>query len=598
MRRLVLLATALVALVAAVPAEAAKCTKPSGLKVSRGAAAKATLKWRKPKKGSFRVLRNGHVVGQTKRHSMAVNVRPGRRVTLSVGIVRAGGKSPKCYAKITAKLATAGAIDAALTAPGQVRIEALADGAATIGWEKVAKAKRYRVFRDGAVVGETSGTTMKVRVAAGASATVQVAAVGTTGKVGPRSSALSVRTDRRAPGAPKGLQADAVGPFGVTLDWSAGAAGSAPLRGYRVTRNGQVLGQVPQTSFRATGLLPSTHYVFTVTAVDTQGLPSPAATVELDTPPPDPSTGATQAFLLATTSSSFADFRDHYQKVGVLYPTYYDCNRAHPAQIDGQDDPQVTGFAKARNVPVMPRYNCQNLTALRAVLNDPATRQAVISGLVGLVQANGYSGINLDIESGAPSDRASLTSFVASLADALHAVGARLSIDVSPKVKDVPNHPRSTFYDYNALSQSADIVVVMAWGLHWSTSGPGSLVDLTWLSQVAGYVRTVANPQKFVIGTPGYGFDWAAGGGISHPADPLDFSDIQALLASTGAQPARDPASAELHFTYTDASGTGHEVWYADATSIAAALNVARGNGLGFAFWRTGQEDVTTWDSL
>jgi len=245
MRRAALLATAL-ALCAAGPAHAASCPKPSGLKVSRTAAAKATLRWKKPKKGTFRVLRNNHVVGQTKRHSMTVNVRPGRRVTLAIGVVRAGGRGPKCYAKITAKLAASGPVDASLDAPGQVRIEALTDGAATIGWEKVGKAKRYRVFRDGGVVGETSQTTMKVRVAAGASASVQVAAVGTGGKVGPRSTALAVRTDRHAPGTPKGLQVDALGAFGLTLDWTAGSAGSAPLRGYRVTRNGQVLGQAPR----------------------------------------------------------------------------------------------------------------------------------------------------------------------------------------------------------------------------------------------------------------------------------------------------------------------------------------------------------------
>jgi spore germination protein YaaH len=222
----------------------------------------------------------------------------------------------------------------------------------------------------------------------------------------------------------------------------------------------------------------------------------------------------------------------------------------------------------------------------------------VISGLVELVRQHGYDGINLDFEAGAPSDRAALTSFTASLADALHAAGARLSMDVSPKVKDVPNHPRSTFFDYAALARSADTILVMAWGMHWTTSAPGPLVDLPWLGQVAAYVRTIPGAERFVIGTAGYGFDWPAGGGPSHPAKPLGFDDIQGLLAATGAQPARDPLMQEMHFTYTDASGTGHEVWYRDATSITAARDVARGQGLGFAFWRLGQEDDATWNSL
>src|SRR4051812_30129242 len=99
-------------------------------------------------------------------------------------------------------------------------------------------------------------------------------------------------------------------------------------------------------------------------------------------------------------------------------------------------------------------------------MGDPGTEQAVISGLVSLVTTNGYDGINLDFESGAPSDRPALSAFVVALAGALHGVGARLSVDVSPKVRDVLNHPRSTFYDYAAIARAADGVLVMAWGLH------------------------------------------------------------------------------------------------------------------------------------
>jgi spore germination protein YaaH len=598
-RRCVLAVLALAALIAPAQAAAATCKpKPSGLKVAKVGVGRAKLSWRKPRKGPFRVLRGTRVVGQTRGHAMTLNVTPGRKVRLGVGIVRRGGRAPRCYARITAKITKGGPVDSSLAVPAHLRIDKVADGAATVAWDAARRAKRYRLFRDGATLGETAGRRYTLRVAAGRSASITVASVSARGALGRRSRAILVRTDRRTPGAPRGLRADSVTPFGLTLSWQAGDAGSGPVRGYRVARNGNVLGQVPQTTMRVGGLLPSTHYVLTVTAVDTQGLPSAATTFEVDTPAPDPSSGAAQAFLLASTGSSFADFRDHYQRVGTLYPTYYDCDRSSPGRITGHDDPQVTGFAQARGVAVLPRYNCQSPAALRAIMNTPATRQAVISGLVDLVHQHGYDGINLDFEAGAPSDRASLTSFTASLADALHAAGARLSMDVSPKVRDVPNHPRSTFFDYAALARSADTIVVMAWGTHWTTSAPGPLVDLPWLNQVAAYVRTIPGAERFVIGTAGYGFDWPAGGGSSHPAKALAYDDIQALLAQTGAQPVRDPAHQEMHFTYTDTSGTGHDVWYRDATSITAALNVARGQGLGFAFWRLGQEDDATWNSL
>ena len=299
---------------------------------------------------------------------------------------------------------------------------------------------------------------------------------------------------------PRGLHVEGISPFGLVLSWERGGAGSAPVRGFRVARDGRVVSQVPQTSLRLTGLLPSTRYTLTVAAVDTQGLPSPAATLQVTTPPPDPSTGTVHAFLLASTSSSFADFREHYQRVGTLYPTFFNCDRDDPSNILGRDDPQVTAFAHARNVPVLARYNCRTWRPC-APASATRRRAAIIAGLVDRVQRNGYDGINLDIESGAQSDRDALTAFTGALADALHAIGARLTVDVSPKIREVANHPRSSFYDYEALAQKADTVLVMAWGLHWTTSAPGPIVDLPWLTNVAAFVRTIPGAERFVIAT-------------------------------------------------------------------------------------------------
>ena len=52
---------------------------------------------------------------------------------------------------------------------------------------------------------------------------------------------------------------------------------------------------------------------------------APAA---INTAPPVPSRGRSHAFLLASTDRSFADFRAHYEQIGVVYPTYFDCSAA------------------------------------------------------------------------------------------------------------------------------------------------------------------------------------------------------------------------------------------------------------------------------
>jgi spore germination protein YaaH len=132
----------------------------------------------------------------------------------------------------------------------------------------------------------------------------------------------------------------------------------------------------------------------------------------------------------------------------------------------------------------------------------------------------------------------------------------------------------------------------MAWDLHWATSPAGPISDVTWVSKIVNYILTVPNPGRFIIGTQLYGFDWPAGG----KATPLEFDDIQSLLAQVGATPLWDPVAQEPYFTYTDGAGTAHSVYYANAPSVDARYALARAHGIGVGMWRLGSEDQTVWN--
>ncbi len=186
------------------------------------------------------------------------------------------------------------------------------------------------------------------------------------------------------------------------------------------------------------------------------------------------------------------------------------------------------------------------------------------------------------------------TSFVADLAERLHAAGKTLSVDVSAKFKDVPNHPRSTFYDYDALAQSADAVIVMAWGIHWATSAPGAIDDLPWVTKVVDYVSSRPARSRFVLGFGLYGFDWPAGGGSANRGTALSYPDVMSLAARVGATPSVDATAQAPMFRYT-ADGVQHDVWYVDAASLSQRLELARSRGFPIALWRLGQEDPAIW---
>jgi spore germination protein YaaH len=399
-----------------------------------------------------------------------------------------------------------------------------------------------------------------------------------------------------APGAPTGLRGLVVTDSSVSLAWNASKPGGGRIVGYRVFRDGRALGQTTATQMDVPRLATVQAYTFTVVAVDNAGrVSAPSDPVTISTNPPPPSTGGLHAFLLASTGASFADFRAHYTQIEAIHPTYFVCNRA-TAAIEGKDDPQITQFAKVRQVQVFARFDCQSTATLNTILNDPATRATWIQSMVDSAVNNGYDGINLDFEAGAASNRGSMSSFVTELAGRLHAVGKKLAVDVSAKSADVLDHPRSSFYDYNAISAAADHVFVMNWGIHWATSGPGPIADMRWVKDVVAYVNSLPNRQKYIMGAPMYGMDWANGGGAANPANALEWADVAALAASVGATPRFDQNAREVTFSYTDATGAPHEVWALDSTAILERFRLYRANGYGIGAWRLGREDQALWN--
>jgi spore germination protein YaaH len=293
--------------------------------------------------------------------------------------------------------------------------------------------------------------------------------------------------------------------------------------------------------------------------------------------------------MLATTGKSFEDMQRHYRQIAVVSPTYYTLGR--DLSIQGQDDPLVTGWARLRGIVVEPRVESQDPSILHTLLTSAANRTNLIARISDLVATHGYDGINIDFEAGAAADRPLLTAFITELAQTLHAQGATLTMAVSAKTGPVLTG-RAGFYDYPALAAQCDRLFTMAWDFHWATSPAGGISDVTWVTKIINYIKTVPNASRFIIGTQLYGFDWPLGA----RATPLEWDDMTALQTSLGAPTQWDPIAQEPFFTYTDTAGVHHTAYSATAQSVQGRLGLARAAGLGVGLWRLGDEDQETWN--
>jgi spore germination protein YaaH len=522
--------------------------------------------------------------------------------------------------------------------PGPVdglRILAQTSGTVNIGWRRARRGSirldGYRVTRDGLVVGQTPGLSYAVRVGPGTHR-ITVAAVDLDGHLGPASSPLSVTVPAsaglgaaasstpsapgspHAPGAvppntrtstpspsppsvPGGLRAPTIDDESAVVEWnpSTPASGGEAVS-YRVFRDGTTVGQTQSLNMTLEHLAPETGYTITVAAVDAQGAASePSAPLEIQTQPPPQTHGTVQAALLDSTDVSFDDLQAHYQQIGVLYPTYFECGA--DGTITGSDNPLVTGWAQERGIAVMPRLNCQNPLQEEQILNYPATYgHAMIEALASLCETYHYQGIQVDFEGAPPAERNGFTAFITALAAKLHEQGEKLSTIVTAKTENVTTG-RAAMYNDAALAEVADYVFVLDWGLHWTTSKPGGIDELPWFKKVAEYAADVSPPNrsKFVLGMPMYGIDWANEGGSSNPGATLEYGEIVALENEFGVNPEWDAEAADPHFSYVE-DGVPHSVWYTDKQSLEARVALAQSLGLSVGLWHLGNEDQTIWE--
>lgn len=309
----------------------------------------------------------------------------------------------------------------------------------------------------------------------------------------------------------------------------------------------------------------------------------------------------------ARARASWEANRAHIQE---LSPVWYQLARSGDGSInayDGARDAALVDEAHAQSALVIPLVNNAyddtgfDVTPVSAVIHDPARRAAHVAALVNETLAYNYDGIEMDYESlNGEADREAFSVFIEELAAALHAQGKLLAIAVHPKTSEPGDWAGPQAQDWQHIGASVDRFRIMTYDYHWSGSDPGPIAPLWWMEDVLAFATSVVSPNKVYVGLSLYGHDWSGSTSSS-----VTWESAQQLVATHDAVPQWQAASgwrhavAEPWFTYTDAAGQRHEVWYADGASIEARLRLVSRYGLGgIALWRLGGEDPACWQAI
>lgn len=135
----------------------------------------------------------------------------------------------------------------------------------------------YQVFRDSTNLGESGTTSMNIAgLSQNTTYGMKVRARDAAGNWSAWSSVLSVTTTIVLT-PPSTVQSVSVGSAFATISWSGAASGNG-IQGYRVYRNGVLVGTTTNTHFYEAGLAAGTTYAYTVRTLNTSGQESSAST--------------------------------------------------------------------------------------------------------------------------------------------------------------------------------------------------------------------------------------------------------------------------------------------------------------------------------
>ncbi len=227
-------------------------------------------------------------------------------------------------------------------------------------------------------------------------------------------------------------------------------------------------------------------------------------------------------------------------------------------------------------------------------LLDPWVRTRAVENIYRLLVEGGYDGVNIDFEGMPPSTRAGLTAFMRELSARLRPAGLLVTMAVPAKWSaDDSINSFAACFDYAALGEVVDYLVIMTYDQHGPWSGPGPVAGADWVKRVIEYAVTVVPREKILLGLAGYGYDWSYAGCRSIKA-----ADAPGLAARYGATIRWDSTAQVPYFVYYS-SGVRHEVWYENSYSVDFKVDMVNRYGLGgVALWSLGQEDTRFWEVI
>lgn len=293
--------------------------------------------------------------------------------------------------------------------------------------------------------------------------------------------------------------------------------------------------------------------------------------------------------------STTSEFKQQVARspVNTLVPRWFFLNGS--MQLTNQTDSSLLNWAETTGRQVWPLLgNRSNAALTHQMLSSATNRNFVISQITAYVKQYGLEGINVDFENVLPEDRANMTVFITALTASLHTAGAVVSVDVSPDL----GTDWTEAFDYAALGEVADYMILMGYEEHWNGSPTaGSVASLSWLEQALDTMLLQMDSAKIIVALPLYTRDWS----LLTPATgswDITLGEQGSRSRTAGTTKHWDDDVLQYVLKYV-ANGTSRAIWAEEARSLSIKTSMISERGVaGLAYWYMGGETVDVWKAI
>lgn len=281
--------------------------------------------------------------------------------------------------------------------------------------------------------------------------------------------------------------------------------------------------------------------------------------------------------------------------VDIIIPTWFSIMNGNGDLIDRGNIDYVNRY-RAMGIDVWGYLdNSFDAEITNKALSNENSRKKIIDKTIELCKKYGMKGLNIDFEGFKISDRDLFTTFVKELSEKAKSENIMISVDVTPQISsDVTKEP----YDRKALAEICDLVVIMAYDQHWSSSEKsGSVAEYPWVEGSINVLFKSIPRDKMILGVPLYSRLWCEKNGkVSSKAISMDQTNN--IIGSKGLTPKWNDECGQFYVEFNEGDAL-YKIWLEEKNSLALKTSLVNKYKLrGIASWRLGFETFDIWDAI